>query len=131
MKGQKDSEPSSCPYVKIINLSNYINGNLQLMYTSTSMTPGSSSESSMTGQRMICWICTTNAGHNLPVCDSFVLTTVEEIENVYKTCHRAKYAHVVVAKALIPETPSFILYVLGADAMGNMIMKPFLKGGSI
>lgn len=52
---------------------------------------------------------------NLPVCDSFVLTTFEEIEQVYKTCDRAKYAHVVVANALTPETPSFILYVLGTD----------------
>ena len=56
---------------------------------------------------------------SLPVCDAFILDTFEEITDVYKTCAVAKYAHVIVAKALTVDTPSFILAVLGTDGRYN------------
>jgi len=52
----------------------------------------------------------------LPICDAYMFGTFQEISHAYKACAIAKYAHVIVAKPITVDTPSFVLAVLGTDS---------------
>lgn len=55
----------------------------------------------------------------LPICDAYIYGTYKEISEAYKNCPIAKYAHVIVAKPITVDTPSFVLSVLGTDSKYN------------
>jgi hypothetical protein len=50
------------------------------------------------------------------VVNAFVLETLEQIEEVYKSATIVTYAHCVVAKPVNADAPSFVLFVLGTDS---------------
>lgn len=52
----------------------------------------------------------------LPVGDSFMLETFEEIENAHKSETCVSYAHCIVAKPVVPVAPCFVLFCLGTDS---------------
>ena len=52
----------------------------------------------------------------LPITDSFVLNTFDEISNAFSCSTVAKYAHCIVAKSIKVEVPSFTLAVIGTDS---------------
>ena len=52
----------------------------------------------------------------LPIVDSFVLDTFEEIADAYKSRTCVSYAHCVVAKPVSSVAPSFVLFVIGTDS---------------
>ena len=55
----------------------------------------------------------------LPICDAYVYGTFKEISDAYKDCPIAKYAHIIVAKPITVNTPSFVLSVLGTYSKYN------------
>ena len=54
--------------------------------------------------------------NGLPKVDAFVLTSFDELKNVFETTAVANYAHCVVAKPLTSDAPSFVFFVLGTDS---------------
>ena len=52
----------------------------------------------------------------LPIVDSFVLDTFEEIADAYKSRTCVSYAHCVVATPVSSVAPSFVLFVIGTDS---------------
>lgn len=53
--------------------------------------------------------------NGLPIIDSFLATSYEQIENMFSTCIIAKYAYVYMVKPLDLQSPSFCLGCVGTD----------------
>ena len=54
--------------------------------------------------------------HGIPVRDSFILDTFDDLKDALETSTVAKYAHCIVARSVQIEVPSFIVAVLGTDS---------------
>ncbi len=52
----------------------------------------------------------------IPVVDTFILQTFEQIEDTYNSTSIVTYAHCIVAKPVCPIAPSFVLFLLGTDS---------------
>lgn len=52
----------------------------------------------------------------LPTVNAFILCTFDELKTSFETSPVANYAHVIVAKPLTAEAPSFVFFVLGTDS---------------
>ena len=55
----------------------------------------------------------------LPLCDSFIFTTFEEIKDAVESETKGKYAHAIVAEPITASAPSLIIFMLCTDSKYN------------